>query len=105
MPDKPALLIVNNFYANTIAKIDAHYETHHLWLLSEAEKRELIEQLEGRCEATATASWVCDEIVYELGSLRALACFGVGFDGIDFERAAAAGIAATNTPPMCSITQ
>ncbi|MCY3689551.1 MAG: 2-hydroxyacid dehydrogenase [Gammaproteobacteria bacterium] len=100
MPEKPSLLIVNNFHADTIAKLDARYETHHLWLLSETEKRGLIDRLEGSCEAAATASWVCDEIVYELGSLRVLSCFGVGVDGIDFERTAAAGIAVTNTPDV-----
>ncbi len=98
MPDKPALLIVNNFHADTIAALDARYETHHLWPLSETGKRNLIEQLDGNCEAAASASWVCDEIVYELGSLRALACFGVGVDGVDFARARAAGIAVANTP-------
>ncbi len=100
MPENPALLIVNNFHADTIAKLDARYETHHLWLLSDAEKRRLIERLDGQCEAAASASWVCDEIVYELGSLRVLSCFGVGVDGIDFQRTAAAGIAVTNTPDV-----
>ena len=100
MPGKPAILIVNNFHADTIAILDARYETHHLWNRSEAGKRKLIERLAGNCEAAATASWVCDELVYELGSLRVLSCFGVGVDGIDFARTAAAGIAVTNTPDV-----
>ncbi len=100
MPDKPVLLIVNNFHADTIAKLDARYQTHRLWMLSASEKRGLINQLEGKCEAAASASWICDEIVYGLGSLRVLACFGVGVDGVDFDRAGAAGIAVTNTPDV-----
>ena len=100
MSDKPALLIVNNFHSPTVVELDARYETHHLWRQSAAGKRELIAQLEGRCEAAASASWVCDEIVYELSSLRVLSCFGVGVDGIDFGRTRAGGIAVTNTPDV-----
>ena len=100
MSDKPALLIVNNFHSPTVVELDARYETHHLWRQSAAGKRELIAQLEGRCEAAASASWVCDEIVYELSSLRVLSCFGVGVDGVDFGRTRAGGIAVTNTPDV-----
>ena len=100
MPDQPALLIVNNFHPDTVAKLDARYQTHHLWSLSEREKRALVEQLEGSCLAAAGASWMCDEIVYDLRSLRVLACFGVGVDGINFERTRAANIAVTNTPDV-----
>ena len=100
MSDKPALLIVNNFHSPTVGELDARYETHHLWRQSAAGKRELIAQLEGRCEAAASASWVCDEIVYELSSLRVLSCFGVGVDGVDFGRTRAGGIAVTNTPDV-----
>ena len=100
MSDKPALLIVNNFHSPTVVELDARYETHHLWRQSAAGKRELIAQLEGRCEAAASASWVCDEIVYELSSLQVLSCFGVGVDGVDFGRTRAGGIAVTNTPDV-----
>lgn len=100
MPDKPVLLIVNNFHPDTVAKLDARYETHHFWLLSKGEKRELIGRLEGKCHAAASASWVVDEIVYELDSLRVLACFGVGVDGVDFARTRAANILVTNTPDV-----
>ncbi len=100
MPDKPSLLIANNFHADTIVKLDARYRTHHLWRLSGSGRRELIAELDGRCEAAASASWVCDDIVYELSSLRVLSCFGVGVDGIDFGRAGEAGIAVTNTPDV-----
>ncbi len=98
MPDKPALLIVNDFHPATVATLDARYETHHLWRLPESGRRGLLERLEGRCEAAASASWVCDELVYGLASLRALACFGVGVDGVDLARARAAGITVANTP-------
>ncbi len=100
MAERPELLIVNHFHADTIAKLDGRYRTHHLWQLSDAGKKRLIGELDGRCQAAASASWVCDEVVYGLGSLRVLACFGVGVDGIDFARSAAAGIAVTNTPDV-----
>jgi len=100
MADRPSLLIVNNFHADTIAALDACYETHHLWCESAGGKRELIARLDGRCLAAASASWDCDSLVYELSSLRVLSCFGVGVDGIDFTRTRAAGIAVTNTPDV-----
>ncbi len=100
MAEKPPLLIVNKFHAATIAKLDARFETHHLWPLDADGKRELIKRLDGNCQAAATASWNCDDVVYELTSLRVLTCFGVGVDGIDFARTGAADIAVTNTPDV-----
>ncbi len=100
MSGKKPLLIVNEFDRETIAELEQHYETYHLAPLSEDGKRALIERLDGHCQAAASASWACDEFVYELGSLRVLACFGVGVDGIDFDRASSAGIAVSNTPDV-----
>lgn len=98
MPAKQPLLIANRFHAPTIEALDARYDTVHLWELSDSEKKTVLASLEGRCVAAASASWATDPLLYTLDSLRLIACFGVGVDGIDFDRTEARGIRVTNTP-------
>lgn len=94
------LIIVNDFHAETIACLDEHYNTHHLWELEAEEQKKLIESLQGRCRAAATASWDCNPLLYDLQSLEIVSAFGVGVDGIDRERLAAQSIRLTNTPDV-----
>lgn len=100
MSNKPELLLVNSFDAETVEKLDSLYNTHHLWELSTAQQRKLIESLEGRCTAAATGSWACDDIIYELDSLQMISCFGVGVDAIRFDITSARQIRVTNTPEV-----
>lgn len=100
MSKRHELIIANNFHPETVAKLDNAYSTHHLWPLSGPEKAELIRSLEGKCKAVATASWHCESEVYNLKSLELIACFGVGVDGIDFERAKAVNARVSNTPDV-----
>jgi len=97
---KPELLVVNDFHPETIKFLDRQYSTHHFWKSGAAEKQQLINDLQGKCTAVATASWDCDPLIYELESLRLISAFGVGVDGIDFERTAAQGIQVSNTPDV-----
>ena len=82
MSPRPTVLLVNDFHPETIQKLDEKFQTHHLWKLSSDEKKQLIRELQGKCEAIATASWMVDEVIYELDSLRIISCFGVGVDGV-----------------------
>jgi hydroxypyruvate reductase len=100
MTEKPQVLIVNEFHPETIAKLDASYRTHHLWKLDPQQKQQLINSLQGQCKIAATASWNCDRIVYQLTGLELIACFGVGVDGIDFERAKTLNLKISNTPDV-----
>ena len=100
MTTKPIVLVVNNFHPETLRKLDSLYETHHLWRLDDAKKPELLAALEGHCEIAATASWMCDPRIYELDSLKLIAAFGVGVDGIDFAATARQQIKVTNTPDV-----
>ena len=100
MTTKPNVIVVNEFHPETLAKLDSLYNTHHLWQLDEAEKRSLISTLEGSCEIAASASWVCDPLVYKLNSLKLIAAFGVGVDGIDFTATRSQGIRVSNTPDV-----
>lgn len=100
MSPRPILLIANEFHPETIQKLDQRFETHHLWHLSTEEKKKLIQDLQGHCEAIATASWMIDDIVYELNSLKMISCFGVGVDAIDFELTNNRKIRVSNTPDV-----
>lgn len=98
--NKHPLLVVNEFHPETVAKLDQVYSTHHLWKLGEEEQLELIKELEGKCRAVATASWMCRDIIYQLQSLEIIAAFGVGVDAIDFDATAKGNIRVTNTPDV-----
>ena len=98
MPSSENILIANAFDSETIAKLDEKYITHHLWEYAEKGKTELIRNLDGKCQAVATASWVCDERVYDLHSMKIIAAFGVGVEGINFLKTKRNGIKVTNTP-------
>lgn len=98
-PKRQALLIANNFHAETIALLDQEYDTHKLWLLeSPQEQRALIDKLAATCVAVATASWATDPLIYELPKLKLICCFGVGVDGIDFGITKSRDILVSNTP-------
>ncbi len=100
MTTKPSVLIANRFHPETIQKLDEKFETHHLWNLSSDEKNNTIQKLQGKCEAIATASWMLDEMVYELDSLKMVSCFGVGVDAVNFEITRSRNIRVSNTPDV-----
>ncbi len=96
---KPHVLLANAFHADTIAALDARYQTHKLWLLpTPGEQQALIDSLAPHCVAVATASWATNPLIYTLPHLSLISCFGVGVDGIDFGITQARGIQVTNTP-------
>ncbi len=98
MSQRQPLIIANNFHPPTIAILDRDYDTVHLWELSYEEKIARLSALEGKCSAAASASWTTDPLLYSLRSLEMLACFGVGVDGIDFEKTKIQSIKVSNTP-------
>lgn len=100
MSERQQVLLVNEFHPETIAKLDSLYETFHFWEYPETEKAALLESLDQSCQAVATASWVCDERIYQLQALKLVSCFGVGVDGIDFEATRRLGAQVTNTPDV-----
>lgn len=100
MPDKNKLLVVNEFHPETIAILDQKFETHHLWQIPFNKKKYLIAELEGKCEAVATASWMVDETIYDLDSLKMISCFGVGVDAVNFGVTRNRNIRVSNTPDV-----
>ncbi len=100
MDDREQLLVVNEFHPDTVAALAETYHCHRLWEVPENERLDLVRSLDGKCRAAASASWTCDPIIYELGSLELIACFGVGVDAIDFEMTKNKGIRVSNTPDV-----
>ena len=100
MAPKHSVLLANEFHPETIQKLDEKFQTHHLWKLSSDKKKTLIQELQGKCDAVATASWMVDEIIYELDSLKIISCFGVGVDGVNFEVTRSRNIRVSNTPDV-----
>jgi lactate dehydrogenase-like 2-hydroxyacid dehydrogenase len=100
MAPKHSVLLANEFHPETIQKLDEKFQTYHLWELSSHGKKRLIQELQGKCEAIASASWVVDEIIYELDSLKIISCFGVGVDGVNFEVTRNRNIRVSNTPDV-----
>ena len=92
------VIIVNPFHPETLDRLDSAYQTHHLWKLERPEQEQLLKSLEGQCRVAASASWLCDPVVYRLRSLKLIAAFGVGVDGIDFKTTRNLNIHVTNTP-------
>ena len=92
------VIIVNQFHPETLERLNSTYRTHHLWQLGRQEQKVLLESLEGHCRVAASASWMCDPIIYRLKSLELIAAFGVGVDGIDFETTHNLNIRVSNTP-------
>jgi hydroxypyruvate reductase len=100
MSPRPTVLLVNDFHPETIQKLDEKFQAHHLWKLSSDEKKQLIQELQGKCEAIATASWMVDDVIYELDSLKIISCFGVGVDGVNFKVTRSRNIRVSNTPDV-----
>lgn len=92
------VIIVNPFHPETLERLDSTYQTHHLWKLELPEQEQLLTSLDGQCRVAASASWNCDPVIYRLKSLKLIAAFGVGVDGIDFETTRNLNIRVTNTP-------
>ena len=100
MSKNQQILVTNHFHPETIDLLDKKFSTHHLWKLADKDKLDLISSLQGKCQAVATASWVCDEAIYKLTSLKLISCFGVGVDAIDFNKTEEMQVRVTNTPDV-----
>ena len=98
MATQEHVIIVNPFHPETLERLDSTYQTHHLWKLELPEQEQLLTSLDGQCLVAASASWNCDPVIYRLKSLKLIAAFGVGVDGIDFETTRTLNIHVTNTP-------
>ena len=94
------VIVVNNFHPETLSKMEKRYRLNHVWKLKKDERAGLIKSLNGKCRIAVTASWTCDEDIYDIESLRLISAFGVGVDGINFDKTGKLGIRVSNTPDV-----
>ena len=97
---KPDLLLIAPIYPPSMAQLDATYAVHRYW--ESTDKPALLARLAGTCVAAATSggAGIKADVIKALPKLKVVACFGVGYDGVDIEACKAAGIKVTNTPDV-----
>jgi len=95
---KPDVLMVGPYPDWEMPPLERDYVVHKLWL---AEGRAgFLSEVGPRIRAIATNGVLGAnaELIDACPSLEIIACFGVGFDAIDLDRARARGARVTNTP-------
>ena len=97
---KPDVLMVGPYPDWEMPQLESDYVVHKLW---RAEDRwRFLSEVGPRIRAIATNGVLgADaELINACPRLEIIACFGVGFDAIDLDRARARGIRVTNTPDV-----
>ena len=97
---KPDVLMVSRYPDWEMPVFERDYVVHKLWLAGDrprflTEVGPLI-----RAIATNGVRGAGAELIDACPKLEIIACFGVGFDAIDLDRARARGIRVTNTPDV-----
>jgi lactate dehydrogenase-like 2-hydroxyacid dehydrogenase len=100
MNTKPTVLIVASMFPAAIEAIEREFNAHKLY---QAQDREaLISSVADRVRGIATTGTVGAkaELIDALPKLEIIACFGVGYDGVDVDAARRHGVIVTNTPDV-----
>lgn len=99
---KPSVLVVWPNRPRAMAELDAAYRLVHLWQASSPEELIDSEGPEIRAIVSTGERGVSAALIDRLPRLEIVACFGVGYDGIDVEACRGRGIRVTNTPDVLS---
>lgn len=91
MTDRPTVLIAQPHLAAVIGLLSPHYEVLRLWAPEDAPRI-----AEARAMIAAGEFAIAPELVDRMPQLGLIACFTVGYDGIDVAWAKARGIAVTH---------
>lgn len=97
---KPDVLMVGPYPDWEMPQLESDYIVHKLWLAEDS--RRFLSEVGPRIRAIATTGVLgADaELINACPRLEIIACFGVGFDAIDLDRARTRGIRVTNTPDV-----
>ncbi|MBL8382756.1 MAG: 2-hydroxyacid dehydrogenase [Burkholderiales bacterium] len=97
---KTDLLLVSPIHAPTIAQLESLYNVHRYWQADD--KAALLARIAPTCRAAASSGGVGlkADALAALPNLKLLACFGVGYDGVDLAACRAHGVRVTNTPDV-----
>ncbi len=95
---KPNLLIVGRATSRMMEQLDGRFTIHKLSEIADLDG--FLNEKGGSIEAVATNGHdgVKPALMAALPNLKVISCFGVGYDGIDANAAAARGIVVTHTP-------
>lgn len=99
---KPSVLVVWPNRPKAMAELDAAYRLVNLWQASDPEAMIDSEGPEIRAIVSTGERGVSAALIDRLPRLEIVACFGVGYDGIDVGACHARGIRVTNTPDVLS---
>jgi lactate dehydrogenase-like 2-hydroxyacid dehydrogenase len=99
---KPSVLVVWPNRPKAMAELDAAYRLVHLWQAANPEAVIDSDGPEIRAIVTTGERGASAALIERLPRLEIIACFGVGYDGIDVEACRARGIRVTNTPGVLS---
>ena len=97
---KPDVLMVGRYPEWEMPLFERDYVVHKLWLADD--RARFLSEVGQRIRAIATNGVLGAgaELIDACPKLEIIACFGVGFDAIDLNRAHARGIRVTNTPDV-----
>jgi D-3-phosphoglycerate dehydrogenase len=99
-PSKPDVLMVSRYPDWEMPLFERDYVLHKLWLAGDRARS--LSEVGPKIRAIATNGVLGAgaELIDACPKLEIIACFGVGFDAIDLNRARARGIRVTNTPDV-----
>src|SRR6516164_6910949 len=97
---KPDVLMVGRYPEWEMPLFERDYVVHKLWLADD--RARFLSEVGQRIRAIATNGVLGAgaELIDACPKLEIIACFGVGFDAIDLDRARTRGIRVTNTPDV-----
>ncbi len=97
---KPDLLMVGRYPEWEMPPLERDYVVHKLWLAEDRSR--FLTDVGPRVRAIATNGVLgaSAELIDACPRLEIIACFGVGFDAIDLDRARARRVRVTNTPDV-----
>jgi D-3-phosphoglycerate dehydrogenase len=97
---KPDVLMVGPYPDWEMPLFDRDYVVHKLWLAEDQAR--LLREIGPLIRAIATKGplGASAELIDACPQVEIIACFGVGYDAIDIERARSRGVRVTNTPDV-----
>lgn len=99
---KPAVLVLWPNRPKAMAELEAAYRLIHLWQADDPETLIEDEGADVRGVVTSGERGLSAALIDRLPRLEMVACFGVGYDGIDVEACRERGIRVSNTPDVLS---
>ena len=103
--NKPKILIARAIFAETIAKLEKHFEVEHNQADLVWSKQQLTQKLAGKVGAFTTGSErIDDEVLATAPQLKICANMAVGYNNFDVDAMTARGVLATNAPDVLTET-